>query len=177
VTFSGIKMKKYSNIITGIVLMTVSVMYFLQTLSINKIAFIDPLVGSARFPQIIAVILALCAGILIFQGMGELKNNRNKVAENSENADSEVAVSNKKGNLKIVLVLGSFALFAFLMDKIGFAIDSFIYLWSQMVIMSHEKQTRKSVLIYGLLSIVISAAIFTLFRYGFGLILPRARWF
>ena len=63
------------------------------------------------------------------------------------------------------------------MDKIGFVPASFLYLWSQMIVRSHEKQTVKSVVLYGVLSLVIATAVFCLFRYGFGLILPRALWF
>lgn len=180
-------MKKYKDIIAGSVLLAVSLFYLSQTFSVKKIAFIDPLVGSARFPQIVASILILCSVVIIMQGIMALnratviemgKKSLIEAADAAENGeDSSDRLSERKGNIKILMVLGSFAVFAFLMDKIGFALASFLYLWSQMVIMSHDKQSVKSVSLYGVLSLVIAAVIYVLFRYGFGLILPRALWF
>lgn len=178
-------MKRYKDIIAGSVLLAVSVFYLSQTFSVKKIAFIDPLVGSALFPQIVASILILCSVVIILQGVMSLRKTPLKsdkkglmdAADEAENGTEEEKKGNRKGNLKVVLVLGSFGLFAFFMDKIGFGPASFLYLWSQMIIMSHEKQTRKSIILYGVLSLVIAVLIFSLFRYGFGLILPRALWF
>lgn len=180
-------MKRYKDIIAGSVLLALSAFYFSQTFLIKKIAFIDPLVGSARFPQIIAIILMICAAIIIFQGIASLKAQKETIeahktlmeiadeAENGEETTSKAQI--RKGNFKVFLVLGSFAVFCFLMDKIGFGAASFLYLWSQMVIMSHDKQNWKSLLVYGGLSLVLAIGIFAMFRYGFGLILPKALWF
>ena len=183
--FQETYMKKYKDIIAGSVLLAFSLFYLSQTFSIKKIPFIDPLVGSALFPQIVASSLIFCSIVIIVQGVIALKKKESGVkkgsslmdqADEAENGSSTATVE-KKSSYKVVLVLGSFALFAYLMDKIGFGPASFLYLWSQMIVMSHEKQTVKTVVLYGVLSLVIATAVFCLFRYGFGLILPRALWF
>ncbi len=183
-------MKKYKDVIAGAVLFIVSAVYFISTLSIKKIAYIDPITGSARFPQIVAGILLVCAVVIILQGLRSAKEMTKKedaekkektlmeVADEAENGEEETdRAAVRKGNIKVVLVLLSFAVFCFLLDKIGFAADAFIYLWSQMIIMSHEKDSKKRIIFYGVISLLLSALIFVIFRYGFGLILPKARWF
>ncbi|GEM_PF-1906909 len=181
-------MKKYKDVIAGVVVFIVASIYFLLTLGIKKISFIDPIVGSAMFPRIVAFILMLCGLVIIAQGLISLKEKDKKQkthekslleiadeAENEENVTDKVI--ERKGNIKVCLVLISFALFCFFLDKIGFCLSSFVYLWSQMIIMSHQKENRKSILFYGLLSLIISVVVFVLFRYGFGLILPKSKWF
>mgnify|MGYP004696396821 CR=1 FL=1 len=180
-------MKKYKDIIAGTVVFIVAAVYFALTFSIKKIVFIDPIVGSARFPQIVAVIMMICAVVIILQGIlsirksNEAESGKKSLMELADEAEEGEQITDKaavrKGNVKVILVLLSFALFCFFMDKIGFGPASFLYLWSQMIIMSHEKESRKRIIFYGLLSLVISAVIFVLFRYGFGLILPKAMWF
>ena len=177
-------MKKYKDIVAGSFLLAFSLFYLSQTFSIKKIPFIDPLVGSALFPQIVAAILIICSIVIIVQGLIALRKNditekSSTLLDQADEAENggQASTAEDKNSYKVVLVLLSFALFAFFMDKIGFGPASFLYLWSQMIIMSHEKQTVKSFLLYGVLSLVIAAAVFCLFRYGFGLILPRALWF
>ena len=166
-------MKKYKDIIAGSVLLAFSLFYLSQTFSIKKIPFIDPLVGSALFPQIVASILIFCSIVIIVQGVIALKKKESGVkkgsrwmdqADEAENGSSTATVE-KKSSYKVVLVLGSFDLVAYLMDKIGFGPASFLYLWSQMIVMSHEKQTVKTVVLYGVLSLVIATAVFCLFRF------------
>jgi len=193
--FKGLNMKKKTkDIVVGSIVIAFGIFYFTQTLGIKKIPFIDPIVGSAMFPRIIAVIIVICgvailiSGIRQFRKTGtEQKAQEDKTimeqadeaengTESSESSASEKA-QKRMGARKIVLVLLSFALYAYFMDKIGFAVASGIYLFSQMILMDQNKPNRKSLIIYAVLSIVLAAAIFSLFRYGFGLILPKARWF
>ena len=179
--------KKYKDIIAGSVLLILSLFYLSLTFGIKKIAFIDPVTGSALFPQIVASILILCSVIIIAKGVIVLKKtnvqnqNSKSLLEAADEAENGVDTRNdkevRKGNIKVVLVLVSFALFCFFMDKIGFGPVSFLYLWSQMIIMAPKKQIKKQILLEGVLSLVLATGIFCLFRYGFGLILPRALWF
>lgn len=185
--------RKVKDIVVGSVVIAFGVFYFTQTLGIRKIPFIDPIVGSALFPRIIAGIIVLCGIAILVNGIKVMRKDTASVsaskktlmdaadeAENgpaTEDTSADAAAQKRKGNIKVALVLVSFALYAFFMDKIGFAAASFIYLVSQMVLMSQERPTKKRMVFYVILSAVLAAAIFSLFRYGFGLILPKARWF
>lgn len=181
-----IKMRRFKDIVIGAIVMAFGVFYFSQTLSIKKIPYIDPVVGSAMFPRIIAGVIVACGLVILIQGIRSAAKTENKPTESAktileeadeaENGSPEKA-DRKKGNIKVVLVLLSFALYAFFMDKIGFAVASALYMFSQMILMDSGRPTAKRMVLYAVLSIVLSAAVFALFRYGFGLILPKARWF
>ncbi|MBQ7645356.1 MAG: tripartite tricarboxylate transporter TctB family protein [Spirochaetales bacterium] len=179
-------MRRFKDIVVGAIVMAFGVFYFSQTLSIKKIPYIDPVVGSAMFPRIIAGVIFVCGLAILLQGIriavkaedksrGSAKTIMEE-ADEAENGAPEKA-DKKKGNIKVVLVLLSFALYAFFMDKIGFAVASGLYMFSQMILMDSKRPTAKRMVFYAVLSAVLSAAVFALFRYGFGLILPKARWF
>ena len=182
-------MRRFKDIFVGAIVMAFGVFYFSQTLSIRKIPYIDPVVGSAMFPRIIAGIIFACGLAILIQGIRSLGNTGNnspesaktimEEADEAENGTPEKAdkADRKKGSIKVVLVLLSFALYAFFMDKIGFAVASGLYMFSQMILMDSKRPTAKRMVFYAVLSAVLSAAVFALFRYGFGLILPKARWF
>ena len=80
-------MKKYKDIIAGSVLLAFSLFYLSQTFSIKKIPFIDPLVGSALFPQIVASILIFCSIVIIVQGVIALKKKESGVKKGSSLMD------------------------------------------------------------------------------------------
>ena len=179
-------MRRFKDIVIGAIVMVFGVFYFSQTLSIKKIPYIDPVVGSALFPRIVAGVIVACGLAILIQGIRNAGKSEDKSpesaktileeADEAENGTPEKA-DKKKGSIKVVLVLLSFALYAFFMDKIGFAVASGLYMFSQMILMDSEKPTAKRMILYAVLAAVLSAAVFALFRYGFGLILPKARWF
>lgn len=79
--------------------------------------------------------------------------------------------------VKTLLVLVSFAVFCWLLNKLGFALASFLYLFSQMLLISGKKLAVKDIVCYLILSIVLAAGIYYLFYRGFSLMLPKAGWF
>ena len=74
-------------------------------------------------------------------------------------------------------MLGSYAIYIFLMDKIGFTISSILYLFSQMVVMGKWPVSKKSMILYLMISVAVSAVIYVMFNRVFMLILPKAGWF
>lgn len=73
--------------------------------------------------------------------------------------------------------MGSYALYIFLMDKIGFTVSSILYLFSQMVVMGKWPSSRKSMILYLVIAVAVSAVIYVMFNNVFMLILPKAGWF
>lgn len=63
------------------------------------------------------------------------------------------------------------------MDKIGFTISSILYLFSQMVVMGKWPVSKKSMILYLMISVAVSAVIYVMFNRVFMLILPKAGWF
>ena len=156
--------KKYKDVIVGIVLAALSVIYLLLSFQI-KLTNIDRVVGSRMFPQICGTIILLLSVSLIVGGI-----QRAKKTESEKSGE-------RKSYTRTILVLGSYACYIFLMDKIGFAVSSVIYLFSQMAVMGKWPAGRKSLLLYLLIAVAVSAAIYVLFNHVFMLILPKAGWF
>ena len=61
-------------------------------------------------------------------------------------------------------------LYVFLIDKIGFIISSALYLFASMMLFSQRENRKIPVII--LLTLLFSAGIYAIFRYGFTIILP-----
>lgn len=156
--------KKYKDVIIGAVLAVLSTGYLLMSFQI-KLTNIDRVVGSRMFPQICGTIILILSVCLIVGGMQRAKK-----------AQPEAA-GERKNYTRTILVLGSYAAYIFLMDKIGFTVSSILYLFSQMVVMGKWPVSRKSLLLYLVIAVAVSAAIYVMFNNVFMLILPKAGWF
>lgn len=169
--------KKYGDIIAGSVLFVLGLVYFIMAFSIKR-TYIDRVVGSRMFPQICGGVLMGLAALLIIHGVTALRGQKKEALENKKEEQEREEKGGVIGPaMKTVLVLVSFGVFAWLLDKIGFTAASILYLFSQMVLMDNKKITKKYLLFYMLLSIVLSAGLYLLFYEGFSLILPKASWF
>jgi len=156
--------KKYKDIIVGSVLAALSVLYLLLSFQI-KLTNIDRVVGSRMFPQICGTIILLLSVSLIVGGIQRAKKTGPEKA------------GEKRNYTRTILVLGSYAIYIFLMDKIGFTISSILYLFSQMVVMGKWPVSKKSMILYLMISVAVSAVIYVMFYRVFMLILPKAGWF
>lgn len=156
--------RNYKEVIIGSILAVLSVIYLLLSFQI-KLTNIDRVVGSRMFPQICGTIILILSVCLIAEGMQKAKQ-----------AGTE-DTGEKKNYTRTVLVLGSYAAYIFLMDKIGFAASSVIYLFSQMIVMGKWPVSRKTAGFYLIMAVIISVVIYVTFNNGFMLILPKAGWF
>lgn len=156
--------KKYKDVVVGSVLAGLSVIYLLLSFQI-KLTNIDRVVGSRMFPQICGTIILILSVCLIIGGM-----------QKARKTESE-KTGEKKNYARTIFVLGSYAAYIFLMDKIGFTVSSIAYLFSQMVVMGKWPVGKKSMGLYLIISVAVSAAIYVLFNNVFMLILPKAGWF
>jgi len=155
--------KKYKDVVIGGVLAVLSFIYIAMSFQI-KLTNIDRIVGSRLFPQICGVLILALSVYLIVYGI--------KQSKSIEAGDKEPA----KNYTKTVIVLGSYAAYIFLMDKIGFTLSSILYLFSQMIVMGKWPVKKKSMAIYLVIAVVGSAVIYIMFDKVFMLMLPRAGW-
>lgn len=156
--------RKYKDAVIGGILAVLSVIYLAMSFQI-KLTNIDRIVGSRLFPQIcgtIILILSICLIVISVRKAG--------MKEQSETTE-------KKNYTKTILVLGSYAAYIFLMDKVGFSIASALYLFSQMIVMGKWPDTRKSMALYAVISIIAVVVIYIMFNRVFMLMLPKAGWF
>lgn len=155
--------KKYKDVIIGSILAVLSCIYLFLSFQI-KLTNIDRVVGSRLFPQICGVVVLALSVYLIGDGL-----HRARRCEEEQSGG-------RKSYKKTILVLGSYAAYILMMDKIGFTFSSVIYLFSQMVVMGKWPAGKKSLILYLVISVVASAAIYILFNRVFMLMLPKAGW-
>lgn len=156
--------KRYKDVIIGGILAVLSVIYLAMSFQI-KLTNIDRIVGSRLFPQICGILILFLSICLIVSGI------RNAVRK------GELGIGEKVNYTKTVLVLGGFAAYIFLMDKIGFTLASVLYLFSQMIVMGKWPVSKKSMGLYLVISVVSALVIYVMFNRVFMLMLPKARWF
>lgn len=155
--------RQHKDAIIGGILAVLSCIYLVMSFRI-KLTNIDPVVGSRMFPQICGtVVLALSTWLIV-------STLRKKQTE-------EVIPEKQTSYIKTIIVLGSYAAYIFLMDKLGFACSSMIYLFSQMLVMGKWPAKKKDIIVYAVIAVTASAVIYVLFRQVFMLMLPKARWF
>lgn len=156
--------KKYKDVVIGGVLAVFSCIYLAMSFQI-KLTNIDRIVGSRLFPQIIGIVILALSIWLIVDGL-----------QRARRADAEEQ-GQKKSCIRTVIVLGSFAAYIFLMDKIGFTVSSILYLFSQMTVMGPWPAKKKSMIVYLVISVLTSVLIYVMFDKIFMLMLPKAGWF
>ena len=156
--------RKYKDAVIGGILTVLSVIYLIMSFQI-KLTNIDRVVGSRLFPQICGTIILILNICLIVTSVRKAKGK------------GEPEAAEKKNYTKTILVLGSYAAYIYLMDKVGFSIASVLYLFSQMIVMGKWPVAKKSMVLYAVISIVAVVVIYIMFNRVFMLMLPRARWF
>ncbi len=156
--------KKYKDAIIGIILAGLALIYLALSFRI-KLTNIDRIVGSRLFPQICGLILlalSLCLAV------GDFWKARHQELEEKKE---------KRNYLRTILVLGCYAAYIFLMDKIGFMASSVLYLFSQMIVMGKWPVGKKSLAFFLITAVIVSLVISVVFNDVFMLILPKAGWF
>ena len=156
--------KKYKDVVIGGILAGLSCIYLAMSFQI-KLTNIDRIVGSRLFPQIIGTVILLLSIWLMVSGVQKAKR-----IDGEEQGE-------KQSYRKTVIVLGSFAAYIFLMDKIGFPVSSILYLFSQMTVMGPWPVKKKSLVVYLVISVATSIVTYVMFYKVFMLMLPKAGWF
>ena len=160
--------KRYKDAVIGAVLAVLSCIYLALSFQIKR-SNIDRVVGSRMFPQICGTVILALSIWLIVSGLKSAARTRKAGEEEAETARAG-------GCTRTVIVLGSYAAYIFLMDKLGFTLSSVLYLFSQMLVMGKWPAGRKLVALYLFISVTASIAIYILFNKVFLLMLPKAGW-
>lgn len=165
---------KNKNMIAGIFLLIVSIVYGLLSFSI-PLTNIDKLVGSRLLPQVCAIILGGCSVWLILDNL--IKNKKGiEVVQVDEDGVVETQDKPRTLYMNTVFVLLGLVIYIFLMDKIGFLISTILYLISQMIILEKGDKKKRYVL-YSIISICTSGSVYLLFTQVFNLMLPKGLLF
>lgn len=158
---------KYEDIYSGVFLLIVSVIMFFSTFSFE--ALTTSLVGPAFMPQIIAIIMAIFSIIIVVSGFKKSRSENQGNVEPEQEAE-ELIITEKRSYKPVLISLALMIAYVVLLPYIGFLIMTAVYIFLQMLILSHV--THRKIWLFLLISIVTSATIYYLFRNVFYVMLP-----
>jgi putative tricarboxylic transport membrane protein len=163
---------KYMDIYSGLFLLVVSVLMFVATFSFE--ALTTTRVGPDFMPKIIAGLIAVFSILIVVSGFNKLKAIKNVDAstdvvidKNAENFDME---EEKASYTPVLMTLGIMVGYILLMPYIGFLIMTALYLFVQMMILSHKTNRKNGLFI--IISVISSVTIYYVFKSIFYVMLP-----
>ncbi|MEW6548085.1 MAG: tripartite tricarboxylate transporter TctB family protein [Spirochaetota bacterium] len=142
------------DIIAAAIFLAFSVFMFLNSMGIKSI--IPNEVGSGYVPRFVSVVIFILAAALLL-----LTLLRKKIGP-TEKADEDI-----KGGIFTVLALAAYVA---LFETLGFLLATALYLFAQITILSNEKNRR--FLLFGIISVVVPAVIYVLFKALFHMPFP-----
>lgn len=166
-------MKKYSEVISGVVLFALAAVYFWMALSIKQFNAGQPgIVTSDVMPKIYSVGVMILSAILTIRGVFDLKKGNRPGAE-----EERECVVNAKWNLPVQPeILATFlllVLYVAFLRSVGFVIMSILFaIGISHILLPREKRSRKTYLIILAVSVVFTVVITLIFVRGFNLTIP-----
>lgn len=145
---------KTQDLICGAVFFALGVFMFFQSRGVAPIIANE--VGSGFVPKIVAIVFMSLSAVLI--ALTLIKKDKRGAKKNDEDP--------KGGALTILALIA----YVFFFDKLGFLLATALYLFTQITILSNEKNRKLP--LFGLVSVVTPLIVYFLFVRGFGLILP-----
>lgn len=160
---------KHQDVFSGFFLLIVSGIMFYTAYSFQ--ALTTTFVGPAFVPQIIAIIMAIFSIIIVVNGFRKKKavTDENIEPESAE-VNEELIVTEKKSYKPVIITLGLMVAYIALIPYVGFLIMTAVYMFVQMLILSHV--TNRRIWLFLIISVVTSAVIYYLFRNVFYVMLP-----
>ena len=164
-------MKKYSDIISGVILFMLAAVYFVMAFGIKQFNAGQPgIITSDFLPKIYGMAVMALSAILIFRGVRDLKKETAPAAEEEE---AEARRWKLPVEPEILLTFLFLVLYVGLLESVGFIIMSILFVMGiAYVLLPYEKRTKKMYLIVFVSGTVFTVAIAMIFVHGFSLTLP-----
>ena len=150
-------MKKYSDMICGMIGIAIAVILFILSFQINRKE--GDLIGAGFLPMIVAVIVFFFSLTLTMRGW---KSSKTYV---------EKPVEYKKNTIGVWSMIVACFLYAALLKPVGFIIDSVWFLYFTLCMMTKKENIRW--VRCGILAVVAVVIIYLIFTEIFGIRLPK----
>ena len=156
------------DLVTGIAMLGVGLAYLFMTFELPDRGAVD----AATIPYVLAIgmiVLGVLQCVSVFRG-------RTVPAADPDEpplTKGEVLgmASRRESYVVVALTLGLVAAYTALLRPIGFPFATAIYLFLQFWLLT-PKETKPPFVLYAVIAVVASVAIFAMFRYTFDLLLP-----
>lgn len=152
------KLKKYSELIFGLIILAFDVFYFILTTQIpRKGAIID----ATFVPYLLCAIFTLLAVLQIVHGVRVMKNFDAAQAK-PENVDVKT----------VAYTLACIAIYILVLEPIGFILSTTAFLFCMFTILT-PVHTKRNYILYGIIAVATALFVYLAFRYGLSLMLPQ----
>ncbi len=151
-------------VILWIILLIISIVLFIQTLGYKTVEMVDPIVGPARFPQVIILIMAICLVALL------VKRIFIKKKEDKPFIFLELfkGIQLRFGLMMLIYIL--------ILGKVGFIVSTSLFLIASTTYLYYEKHKTipvKATVIRSICIILFTSGLYYVFTQFMGVILPR----
>ena len=185
--------KQRTQLLGNVIFLLVAVIYLILASQITVInVFGVTVVSSATIPRILGVLFLILDIISLVQNLAEFKNTKRAAedpckaeAEKETNENTELDVAQalaeaealeeeaESDKTSIIMTIIALALFALLIEPLGFLISSFIYMVLQSFVLTLKQERKKKAVFIIILSAVFAVAVYLIFTRGLGLMLPK----
>lgn len=162
-------MKKYGELIGGVVVFMVAAVYFWMAFSIKKFGAGQPgIITSDVMPKIYGAAVMLLGAIQIFRGIRELKAPAAPAGPDEAETKGKFPVEPE-----ILLTFLLLVVYVALLQTVGFVIMSILFvLGLSAILLPTEKRGKSSYLMILVVAVIFTVAITAIFVKGFNLTLP-----
>lgn len=154
--------KKFGDLIVSIFFIVLSIVMMIAAQALPKSKVMD--IGPDFMPMVIGAVSLVLAVALLIITLIRFKANAEKIA-----SEKPEVYDYKRVLLSILLML----VYVFTFKPIGFIVATLIYLPLQITVLApDDKRTKKDIILYVVIDVIFTLAVFFLFRYGFKIMLP-----
>lgn len=150
--------KKYGDIIASIFIIAVAVLVFVLSFSIEQFEVSG--VGAQFLPQVVSILFLLLGVILLKDGLKKSKTIT--ITDKDKNSLADINA--------VMYTLVLLIVYVALLNSVGYLIMTTVYLFLQFIIVSSKDKIN--LVLFGILSVVVSLSTYYLFLLAFNVILP-----
>ncbi len=154
--------KKYGDIISGSVIILVSLAIMLTSFTFKRLTVSK--IGPAFVPQIVAISLGVLGIIILINGIQNLKLLKETQEINGGKPSENVRVR------AVVATLIAMFVYILFLESVGFMIMTALYLFAQFFILMHKDERNFPAMIIS--ATAMSVVVYFVFVYAFQLRLP-----
>ena len=151
--------KKYGDLVVSIFYLALGIALVLGARTLPKSKVME--IGPDFMPTVIGVLILILAGLLLVNTLRDFK-------QNAEEAEPE-----KCDYKRVLASLAASVVYVNVLKPVGFILSTLVYLFLQIFILAPDDQRqKKNLILYLVLDVVFTIAVYFLFRYGFKIVLP-----
>ena len=154
--------KKCGDLILGIFLLALSVVYIIFARQIQTRPKMTPTYANAQvLPTLLGILLAILSAALIYQGIRSFKKDDGTAVKKMSKVDL----------VSVVLTFAAMCLYIVILPKFGFILSTVVFLFAQITILAPKE--KRNLPLFAIVAVIFTIIAFIAFRIGLSQMLPR----